>query len=153
MHVPSDVLVIEDDMATVEMLMDVLQHEGYASRSAYDCTSALSAVATRLPDLILLDATMTDDETSLLRKLCSQTQGRCVIAAMSATPELEGSMLDDGAVAFLAKPFSLDELFVAVASYASRPWRLAPLAPDVMTRAGTACLPCLPRPQQAHGDA
>jgi two-component system nitrogen regulation response regulator NtrX len=117
----SDILVIDDDAPIVEMIVEVLRDEGYAVRSACDGASALTAVAARLPALILLDATMPSDETTLLEKLRRQSHASVPIVVISATPRVDEFVLAQGAADFLAKPFDLDDLLACVARYIPHP--------------------------------
>ncbi len=121
MHFMSDILVIDDDAPIVELIVEVLRDEGYAVRSACDVASALTAVAARLPALILLDATMPSDEIPLFEKLRRQCYARIPIVVISATPRIEETVLAQGAADFLAKPFDLDELLAYVARYVPYP--------------------------------
>lgn len=117
MQSPSDILVIDHDTSIVEMLVDLLQYEGYAVRSACSSGGALMALAARLPALILLDGTMPYHETTLLEKLCGQIHAEVPIVIISTSSRIRESLLAHGAVDFLAKPFDLDELLVCVARY------------------------------------
>ena len=120
MQSTSDILVIDDDAPIVEMIVDVLRYEGYAVRSACDSTSALTAIAAQLPALILLDATMCGEGATLFEKLRNQAVARVPIVTMSAAQRIGESMLAQGAVDFLAKPFDLDDLLACVARYVLR---------------------------------
>lgn len=116
----SDILVVDDDPPIAEMIAEVLRFEGYAVRSAYDCSGALMAIAARLPALILLDGTMRDKKSTLLEKLCLPSDARVPIVVISAAPWFEQYVLAQSAD-FLAKPFDLDDLIACVARYVPRP--------------------------------
>lgn len=117
MRSADDVLVIDDDPPTVEMIVEVLRDAGYAARLAIDGPEALAAIAVRLPALIVLDGTMRDDRTTLLERLCFPSQARVPIIVMSALPQIERYLPPLSIAAFLAKPFELDELLACVARF------------------------------------
>jgi DNA-binding NtrC family response regulator len=117
MQSTSDILVIDDDAAIVEMLVEVLRYAGYAARSACSSGGALMALAARRPALILLDGAMPYHETTLLEKLCGQLRFDVPIVIISASSRIRESALARGAADFLAKPFDLDELLACVAHY------------------------------------
>ena len=116
-----DILVIDDDAPIVEMMAEVLRYEGYAVRSACDGPSALTAVAMQLPALILLDATMIGEGTTLFEQLRSQIDTPVPIVTLSAASGIGDSMRAQGAADFLAKPFDLDDLLACVARYVPHP--------------------------------
>jgi CheY-like chemotaxis protein/DNA-directed RNA polymerase subunit RPC12/RpoP len=53
-----DILVVDDDPALRQLLTLVLSKSGYAVRSAYDGFSALAAIRTAVPDILLSDLYM-----------------------------------------------------------------------------------------------
>ncbi|MCU0491628.1 MAG: response regulator [Chloroflexaceae bacterium] len=52
------ILVVDDDTAILDVLVRILQREGYEPITARNGLEALDIVAKQLPDLILLDVTM-----------------------------------------------------------------------------------------------
>src|SRR4029078_1589933 len=50
-----DILVIEDDVPTSDFIASVLEDEGFSVRSAYDWSSALTALVAHRVDLLLCD--------------------------------------------------------------------------------------------------
>lgn len=109
------IVVVEDDLATLEMMQDILASEGYR---VLTCTNgaALSAVLQDLPDLIILDVLLPGtDGLELCRQLKADTRTRHVpVILYSAlridTEEVEAS----GTNSFLWKPFQLEELLALV---------------------------------------
>ena len=51
----ADVLVVDDDRKTVDLIRLYLEREGYRVRVAYDGGQALAAVRDLAPELIVLD--------------------------------------------------------------------------------------------------
>ncbi|HOT77712.1 MAG TPA: response regulator, partial [Candidatus Wallbacteria bacterium] len=52
------ILAVDDTLAALKLLTDILTHEGYAVRPASSGEQALASVFTELPELILLDVKM-----------------------------------------------------------------------------------------------
>jgi putative two-component system response regulator len=114
------VLVVDDDEGAAALLKRLLVREGYAVDTASDGASALAAIATSLPDVILLDVIMPDvDGFELCRRLKNQTATRLtpVIMVTSLSERerrIEGA--DVGADDYLTKPVDAGELLARVRS-------------------------------------
>ena len=54
------ILVVEDDVATREVIVELLSAKGYAVKSAADGIAARGEVASSLPDLVILDLMLPD---------------------------------------------------------------------------------------------
>ncbi|MFB3879791.1 MAG: PleD family two-component system response regulator [Armatimonadota bacterium] len=112
------VLVVDDDIPTVQLIRAALGQEGYEVSAAHDGASALLAIAKERPDLVLLDVVM------------PVMDGFHTLSALRADPktqELPVLMLtardDDIAVArgwregvdmYLTKPFEVSTVVAAV---------------------------------------
>ncbi|MFN8559657.1 MAG: response regulator [Dehalococcoidia bacterium] len=113
------VLVVDDDPDIRRLLEEVLTDEGYETRLASNGAEALTAVAEREPDLILLDLMMPvmDGRQFCERFLRSRDAGGrrapvLVISADRALPEQARRMGVDG---YIAKPFDIDHPLDVVA--------------------------------------
>ena len=51
----AEILIIDDEADIRELVSGILQDEGYATRTAKNSDEALAAMATRRPNLVLLD--------------------------------------------------------------------------------------------------
>ena len=109
------ILVVDDEPALRELLVDVLTDEGYTVLAAPDGRRALDLVPAERPDLLLLDIMMPG------------LSGNGVVGRLRALPEsppvvlMSAGVVPDGRLAppvavFLPKPFKLDQLFAAIAS-------------------------------------
>jgi CheY-like chemotaxis protein len=114
------VLVIDDDALSREVLTLLLGAAGYTAKSADSGEAALSLLRSthQPPKAILADLQMPgitgNDLAKRLRPLCGPA---ATLFAMSATPPENGSVRDyDG---FLLKPFTID-LFTAALAKADR---------------------------------
>jgi DNA-binding response OmpR family regulator len=104
------ILVVDDDHVMVELLVALLDEEGYRVRYAFDGRDALHEIARIAPDLVLADVMMPEvDGLSLLRQV---RQLGCVmpVVLMSAV-SIE---VDEPGTPFLRKPFDLDTLLAVV---------------------------------------
>jgi two-component system, OmpR family, response regulator VicR len=113
------VLVADDESAIVDVVADILREEGYRVLCVYEGVSALHLLETKTPDLVLLDnmmPVMTGLET--LRLMRAQGFAQPIII-MSAVGQAQ-LFLDDGATAFLPKPFSIELLLEVVAVHLGR---------------------------------
>ncbi len=116
-----EILVVDDASATLKLLADILTQGGYQVHPAGNGEQALSFIAKKLPDLILLDIRMPGmDGFEVFRRLKTQEDTRDIpvifLSALSEKNErLKGLKL--GAVDFIAKPFQSEELLVRVQTH------------------------------------
>jgi len=107
----ASVLVIDDDEDILELVRFVLEGEHYAVATATDGRKALAAVATTMPDLILLDMKMPVMDgkqfADELRRLHDET---APIIAVTAAEDARKRALEIGAAGWIAKPFELAEV-------------------------------------------
>src|SRR3954452_4762151 len=112
------ILVVDDDPRSLALLTGVLSGEGYSVRPADSGELALASIAAKLPELILLDIRMPGvDGFEVCRQLKQQEETRDIpIVFLSAAGETEERVegLRLGAVDFISKPFSRDELLARV---------------------------------------
>ena len=110
------ILVAEDDPAIGNALYRALTHEGYQVRRAVDGAEALETLAAHGADLVVLDVAMPYvdglEVCRRLRRTGSRTPVLMLTARHTVGDRVEG--LDAGADDYLAKPFSLDELFARI---------------------------------------
>jgi two-component system phosphate regulon response regulator PhoB len=108
------VLVVEDETALQQVLAYNLERAGFVVEQAFDADEALTLIAERTPDLIVLDW-MLPYMSGL--ELCRQLRRKAptanlpviMLTARTEEPDrLRG--LDTGADDYITKPFSIDEL-------------------------------------------
>jgi CheY-like chemotaxis protein len=120
-----NVLIVEDDAHTREMLATLLATQGFHPVAAEDGLEALHllrAVRRRAPDvpcLVLLDLTMPRLGGQEFRRaqLGDPTVANVPVAVMSGAIDAEERALALGAVATLMKPIDLDRLLGIVRLY------------------------------------
>jgi CheY-like chemotaxis protein len=122
---PGNVLIVEDDAATREMLARLLTTVGFRTVSAEDGLEALHLLRTvrrKSPDtpcLVLLDLKMPRLGGLEFRRaqLGDPTVASVPVAVMSGAADLEQRAQALGAVAVVAKPIDLDLLLDIVKRY------------------------------------
>jgi DNA-binding response OmpR family regulator len=117
---PTRVLVIEDDPDIRAMMTEALECEGYDVAQAPDGAEGLRVAREQAPDLILLDLMMPvmDGRTFRANQRLDRALARIPVIVVSALRPDSTSGLD--AVAYLHKPFDLDDLYRLVARYDAR---------------------------------
>jgi two-component system nitrogen regulation response regulator NtrX len=113
-----DVLVVDDEANIVNLVVELLQDEGYAVRSALNGEAALAAIAQQPPAMILLDMYMPQMTGVMLwEQLQRQGISNIPVILMTASPRAAESLLVQGATEYLPKPFDIDQLLECVARY------------------------------------
>jgi DNA-binding response OmpR family regulator len=118
MHTTSTITIVEDDPLIAQFLREVLSDEGYIVRVYPDGRSGLAAIIAQPPALVLLDLNlplMTGED--ILVHIQQQLGTALPIVIMTASTARR-NWVAQGATAFLAKPFDVDELLMCVARYA-----------------------------------
>jgi two-component system, OmpR family, response regulator MprA len=106
------VLIVEDEPAVREVVVELLQDEGYAVRQASDGLQAIDELEVDDVDLVLSDVRMPRlDGPSLARRL--RGRGRAVPVVLMSAVDVE---VDLPGVRFLPKPFDCDHLLHVVGS-------------------------------------
>jgi RNA polymerase sigma-70 factor (ECF subfamily) len=136
------VLVVEDDPAIREMVVEVLAGEGYRAVPAPDGATALAILDGAGPALgaVLLDLRLPDmDGRTLAARLRARPPGAPPLIVFTAAPPAEAAAdaVALGAAGFVTKPFDLDVLLDVVARcLAPPPAAAAPPAPPGAPPAG-----------------
>lgn len=109
------ILICDDDAAICELLVQVLEMEGYQA----ECGSGASGLAAALshePHLILLDVMMPDiDGLALKEELNRHPQTAAIpVILMTALRNPQKWFASLGAINYLVKPFDLDYMLKMV---------------------------------------
>jgi DNA-binding response OmpR family regulator len=110
------ILVVEDDLALLGGLLDVLVFNGYEAKGIEDGGQGLTAGLGEQFDLILLDVMLpTTDGFTICKEIRKQkpAQGIIIITAKGAEDDIVTGF-KAGADDYIAKPFSLRELMVRI---------------------------------------
>lgn len=110
----TSVLVVDDEPQVVWMLQFSLEAEGYQTYAARNGRAALEEVQEHHPALMLLDIMMPVlDGWSVLERLQQLPEGerpRVVVVSARSSLRDRAKAAELGADAFVAKPFSVDDL-------------------------------------------
>jgi CheY-like chemotaxis protein len=115
---PARILVVDDDTAMRQTIVELLQEEGYTVTSASNGAEALARLEEGAePSLILLDLTMPIMDGWSFREAQQSDPrlARIPTVVVSASHSADAKTLERlSADAFLAKPFNLDRLIDTV---------------------------------------
>ncbi|GAB2909599.1 response regulator [Streptomyces heilongjiangensis] len=105
------VLVIDDEPQIVRALVINLRARKYDVDAASDGATALQLVASRHPDVVVLDLGLPDmDGVDVIRGLRGWTRVPIIVLSARHTSDEKVEALDAGADDYVTKPFGMDEL-------------------------------------------
>jgi len=109
------VLIVDDDVKTVELVKLYLKRDGYKVLTAYDGVEALRLAREGHPDLIVLDLMLPDiDGLEVCRTLRGESDVSIIMLTARTTDEDKLAGLELGADDYVTKPFSPRELAARV---------------------------------------
>lgn len=112
------VLLIEDELNIIEALRFILQRDGFSVDIHSDGATALAAIETREPDMVILDVMLPNRSGfEILRDLRAQTatQALPVLMLTARGQKKDREMAEGfGASRFMTKPFSNSDLLDVV---------------------------------------
>jgi CheY-like chemotaxis protein len=111
-----DLLIIDDEEVLRTLLCRWGTSGGYRVTEAGNLAEALARIDERVPDVVLCDLSLPDGDgrelAARLRQWCSQT----AVVLMSGGSHTDGaSCVAAGAISYLTKPFTRDQLMTALA--------------------------------------
>jgi two-component system copper resistance phosphate regulon response regulator CusR len=117
------ILVVEDETAIADFVQRGLEAEGYAVECAGDGTEGERQALKGDPDLVVLDLMLPGrDGMSVLDSIRSEKPSLPVIVLTAKdTVEDKVAGLDAGAVDYVTKPFSFDELTARIRAHLREP--------------------------------
>ncbi len=112
------VLVVEDEADIRQVLIYVLEDEGYEVAEAPDGKSALELIERQHPDIIILDMKMPGIDGWEFARLYRERYGnRAPIIVLTAAQDAARRGTDISADSYVPKPFDLDVLLEHVAAF------------------------------------
>jgi DNA-binding response OmpR family regulator len=121
---PARILVVDDDQDVATTAALVLRHEGHEVETAHSGPQGLARLAAVSFDLVLLDINMPGmDGWEVLRILkADESTDHIPVAMFSVRSEVRDKVhgLQDGALDYITKPFSVTELASRVAAILAR---------------------------------
>ncbi len=114
----SDILIVDDERDIRELISDILEDEGYATRLAGNSDDAMSAVKADPPALLILDIWLKDsrmDGIDILKAVKRDNPDvPVVIISGHGNIEIAVAAIKQGAYDFIEKPFNIDQLLVVI---------------------------------------
>lgn len=114
------ILVVEDDTSIRELLVELLESEGYKVASAINGLEGLKYLQQEgSPDLILIDLMMPvmDGYSFRTEQLKNPAWAKIPTVVMSAEANAKDKMKNFSITAFLSKPVELDTILKTVARF------------------------------------
>ncbi len=123
-----EILVVDDDAQTLDMVELVLKREGYTVMRAYSATEAMAIVEVTTPDLFIIDAVLPEtDGLSLCRRLRTHTRTSnipIIFVTGRDSPYNVAEALNAGGDDYIRKPFAPRELTARIRALIRRSFYL-----------------------------
>jgi two-component system nitrogen regulation response regulator NtrX len=114
----SDILIVDDERDIRELISDILEDEGFATRLAGNSDDAMAAVNTEPPALMILDIWLKDSKMDGIDILKTVKRDNpdvpVVIISGHGNVEIAVAAIKQGAYDFIEKPFNIDQLMVVI---------------------------------------
>ena len=113
---PTKIMIVEDNPDIRQALEVQLRTANYSTVWAEDAAGAIDLCAEEAPDLILLDLGLVGGDGFMVMERLKQLNAQTPILVLSARdPDLnEALALRLGAVAFMEKPWKMNDLLAAI---------------------------------------
>jgi two-component system OmpR family response regulator len=115
-HAEGRILVVDDEAAITELVTTALRFVGFEVQTAASGREAMSAVASFLPELVILDVMMPPPDGIEVCRRLRASGNQVPVIFLTARDDHEDRMrgFTHGADDYLTKPFSLEELIARV---------------------------------------
>jgi len=114
----TDILIVDDEDDIRKLIKGILEDEGYAIRQSNASKGAYAEIATRVPELMILDIWLQgseDDGLEILKKVKADHPLMPIIMISGhGTIETAVSAIKIGAYDFIEKPFKSDRLLLMI---------------------------------------
>ena len=127
------IVIVDDEAPAREMVGEYLKMHGFTVTLCDGGKSLRGAIETNVPDLVVLDLNMPEEDgLSIIRDLKSRINVPVIMLTATASPIDRVVGLELGADDYIAKPCELRELMARIRSVLRRssPVRAAPAAPE-----------------------
>ena len=115
---PTEVLVVDDEADIRMLIADILEDEGFECRTAENSATALSSIADRRPNLVILDIWLERSELDGMQILehLKENYADVPVVMISGHGNVETAVnaIRLGAYDFIEKPFKADRLLVTI---------------------------------------
>ncbi|MEP5731860.1 MAG: sigma-54 dependent transcriptional regulator [Sulfitobacter sp.] len=114
----SDILIVDDERDIRELVSDILEDEGFATRLAGNSDDAMAAINAEPPALMILDIWLKDSQMDGIDILKATKRDNpdvpVVIISGHGNIEIAVAAIKQGAYDFIEKPFNIDQLMVVI---------------------------------------
>src|SRR5215211_2164382 len=115
MQIINDILVVDDDTALVDFVVSALREAGYVACAAYDGESALFAIETASPALVLLDLHLPGlSGVDVVEQLRRHDLADVPVVLMTGDAAAAEQLPTAAFPEYLLKPFDLDTLLACI---------------------------------------
>lgn len=112
---PMKILVVDDEVVICSGCRIILEDMGHSVETCMTCSEGIEAVKNNQYDLVLLDLKLPDQEgTELLKAVRKTDTIRIIVMSGYATVQSVVKSMKLGAIDFLPKPFTNDELLAVL---------------------------------------
>jgi two-component system, NtrC family, response regulator AtoC len=110
------VLVVDDEAEIRALLSDLLGEEGYTVRTAGTGADAIETIATDLPDLVMMDVKLPDQDGIAVLKTLKREHPDLEVIVMTAFGGSSTAIkaMEQGAYDYVTKPFEIDDLLATL---------------------------------------
>ncbi len=116
-----DILIVDDTVANLRVLSEMLESEGYEVRAVPQGKMALTVAQAAAPDLVLLDINMPDmNGFDVCRELKKDERTKDIpVIFISASDDQQSKVqaFDEGGVDYITKPFQIGEVAARVKTH------------------------------------
>jgi two-component system nitrogen regulation response regulator NtrX len=114
----SDILIVDDERDIRELIGDILEDEGFATRLAGNSQDAMAEINAEPPALLILDIWLKDSKMDGIDILKTVKRDNpdipVVIISGHGNIEIAVAAIKQGAYDFIEKPFNIDQLLVVI---------------------------------------
>ncbi|MGR3623097.1 nitrogen assimilation response regulator NtrX [Pseudophaeobacter sp.] len=114
----SDILIVDDERDIRELISDILEDEGYATRKAGNSEDCMTQLNHEPPALLILDIWLKDSQMDGIDILKTVKRDNpevpVVIISGHGNIEIAVAAIKQGAYDFIEKPFNIDQLMVVI---------------------------------------
>jgi CheY-like chemotaxis protein len=116
-----EILIVDDNPTNLKLARILMQHEGYAVRTAKDADGALRSLSTSKPRVILMDLQLPGmDGLELTRRLKADLATKHVVILALTASAMKGAQEEAhaaGCDGYIAKPIDTESLLKTVAHH------------------------------------
>lgn len=116
------ILLIDDEQDLVDAYVRLFRRAGYECNGAFDAATAIPLIDAEMPDLIITDLSLADDDGLEIIRYARARSATTPIIVMTGhnTPEIAAAATAAGANLCLLKPVSIMELSRVVREHLER---------------------------------